>query len=197
MVTYNINQYIQELDRRLKRLEDAVDKSVQSAASTILAESTVRIFSKGQAPDGSKIGEYSTKPMVVRTDKQGNSKSSPVQLKPVTFHPYRAETRQRTGAKGFYGKDYAGGYKQFKQDIGRGSEVNFRLFGDLQLDYANSLSKIGNRYVAGVKRVNNGNKVRGLMSRFGEDVFDHSESERAEYRRLLGAELRRYLSGEA
>jgi len=81
---------------------------------------------------------------------------------------------------------FKGGYKAFKMAVGRGSKVNFRLFGDLQTDYSTSLRWISGRWVEGLKRANNNEKAAKLGRQYNQDnIFDFTTTERRKASKLF------------
>lgn len=183
---YTVKQYIKELEKRKKEIDDV--NNIALAATTTHAEMTERIFDKGLNCRNAPHGNYSTDPMYINT-----SKNSPKVLTP------KGKTGKTTFASGKSHKTtyFGSGYKEFKSKIGRGDKVNFRLFNDLQLDFANSLQKRGKQYIAGVKRDINSKKIEGLVERFGVCSFRFTEKEKELYLNILGKRLNKIMSGNA
>lgn len=173
MATYTVDQWIAKMDTRLKELSD--DKLMIPCIQGTIAEYIPRIFDAGIKSDGTDIGEYSTKPTVI------SSENSPQKFKDETFVPFSKAKRQTTGKKGFYGKEFEGGYKEFKSFIGRGSRVNLRLFNNLQSDAASVFLVKENGGIAyKLKREENGNKREWMEKKYGK-IFDLTAKEKEQY----------------
>lgn len=171
MPVYTPKLYIKVLQKRSKELTTKRRQVIFSVASVVHADKGERIFTKGQKDSGAKIGSYSTKPTTI------NSKQSPVKLKDNVFVPFNQRQRNATGKRGYFGQYFAGGYKQFKSTIGRGSRVNLKLFGDLEKDFNTSLSWNGKTWVEGTKRRNNTIKLESAEDKYGS-VFGFTKKER-------------------
>lgn len=162
---------IDKLLKSLDKLERGLPRVTEIAARTAMAEMGRRIFTRGLNSAGRKIGEYSTKPI------------------------YISKSKTPSGSGGYF----AGGYKEFKQSIGRGSKVNFRLFNQLQNDFAGGNIKAPRptkesrfSYIVRLKDEFNEKKRKGLEERF-TITFDPSKSERIRFRKAFEFELRRIL----
>lgn len=147
-----------------------IRKAMETAARDILPVVSDRIFTKGLSSDGESIGEYSTKPIYI------SKKNSPLSAGEVKDKTYF----------------FPGGYRQFKSEIGRGSEVNLKVFGRLQQDYLTpkrvDTSK-GVKYE--LKEEKNIQKKAGAEDRFKVRIFDLNQSEREMVVDTFDFEIRR------
>lgn len=98
------------------RLTDVnIQESLRVASRSVLGEMGPRIFDKGLTPQGSSIGTYSTRPLVMqKTDMRKTGGGEPA------------------GAKARY---FSGGYRQYKESLGDGSNFNMRNFGVMMRDF--------------------------------------------------------------
>lgn len=120
------------------------------AVATVHGEIGQRIFQDGKAVDGAKIGTYSTKPGYYKM-------------------PGRAA-----------GKFYDGGYKEFRQDVGRESGfVNLVLTSMLQNDWNTGLKKVSPvKYQSQLKNKDNQQKVADIEKKYSTEIFGISDAER-------------------
>jgi hypothetical protein len=177
MATLTIDEWFTKLDTRLKEIEEG--KQAISCIQGTIANYIPRIFEDGLNSKGSDIGEYSTKRTVI------NSSQSPKSFANDTFVPFKAAKRQATGKKGFFGKEFEGGYKQFKGFIGRGTRVNLRLFGELMRDAASAfLVKEADGITYKLKRQSNAKKKEWMEAKYGA-IFNLTAKEREQYTTCL------------
>ena len=100
-----------------QRLTDInIQESLRVAARDTIAEMGPRIFDRGQLPDGGSIGNYSTEPIYI-------NKNQMVQ---------KGGGRETRGGKT---KFFQGGYKAYKQSLGRGNVFDMRNFGVMMRDF--------------------------------------------------------------
>lgn len=192
-------EFNKKLQAKLATLR-STNKPMEIAIRSVMALSIRRIFVNGQDING-RTFRYSSRPIYV------NPKSSPVKIAPIGKNQ-RAKFQNGRRKKTRY---FGGGYKEFRQKINRESgHMNFRLFNELQLDYANSrLSNIAssnvviqnptptridqNHYQIRL-RDNNAKKVAGLEDRLKSQIFTHSDTEKKELARLVEFELGKFLN---
>lgn len=184
-MNYTTSQYIKELDRRLGEIKRS--NLVYLSALVIHPEYINRIFDKGLNAFNSPHGTYSTKPIYVNTKRK-----SPKAVKSV------GKTGNSVFKSGKPHKTtyFPRGYSQFKQSIGRGSAVNFRLFDDLKLDMTNGLRKLKDKAQVILKRNFNVKKVNGLIEKYGKDSFMFSERERQKYLNDLAKRLNKIMGND-
>jgi hypothetical protein len=173
MATLTIDEWFTKLDTRLKEIEEG--KQAIACIQGTIANYIPRIFEDGLNSKGSDIGEYSTKRTVI------NSSQSPKSFANDTFVPFKAAKRQSTGKKGFFGKEFEGGYKQFKGFIGRGTRVNLRLFDELKSDAASAfLVKEADGITYKLKKQINAKKKEWTEAKYGA-IFNLTAKEREQY----------------
>lgn len=137
-----------DLIKELNELKNT-DKVLLSVLTTVHAEQVERIFDKGLDADEQPIGEYSTKPISV-------SKKNQVRKTRSTY--------------------FAGGYKQYKQEIGFDGKVNLVLTGQMRSDY--SVVKVeDNIYGLGFKNDFNSDKADWNEANFQKEIFAVSPTE--------------------
>ncbi|MCA1763871.1 MAG: hypothetical protein LC664_12890 [Flavobacteriales bacterium] len=100
-----------------QRLSDVnIQESLRVAARDVLAEMGPRIFERGLTPEGVSIGTYSTRPLTIqKTD--------------------MSKTSGGVEADGGKAKFFSGGYKQYKESLGRGQNFDMRNFGVMMRDF--------------------------------------------------------------
>lgn len=132
-------------------------KAMETGARDILPDVADRVFTQGKATDGSDIGSYSTKPIYI--SKKNSPRSAGIVKKKTLFFP--------------------GGYKEFKGAIGRGEDVNLKVFGRLQSDYLTPLKKDTLKGLSfELKEAVNAEKKEGNEKRFGKDIFNLNQVEK-------------------
>lgn len=158
-------EYIQQQIKKIPALE----KAFYIAVSTAHADQVARVFERGEMPDGGKIGSYDTR--------------KPLYVNPATA-PKKFTPKGKNGESAFQnGKKHKTGYfpsyAAFRRAQGRQtSHVDLKLSGQLQSDYANSLSQTASRtWVAGTKNKANTRKVEGMQDKYG-DIFKLGKKER-------------------
>jgi hypothetical protein len=145
-------------------------KAMETGARDILPDVARRVFTDGKASDGSDIGSYSTKSIYI--SKKNSPRSAGIVKKKTLFFP--------------------GGYKEFKGAIGRGDEVNLKVFGRLQTDYLTPLKKDTPKGLTfEVKETVNAQKIDGNEKRFGKDIFSLTQAEKDKVVNTINFEVAR------
>jgi hypothetical protein len=138
---------IQDLINRVNKAIQS-DKAMRTALTTVLAVHKQRIFDSGQDANKGKIGKYSTKPISIANKNQARAT----------------------------GKTYfKGGYAEYHQAIGKGSDVNFRNTDQMMMDYG--IIQDGNKFGFGFQNTLNFNKSQWTQDHFDKDVFDLTDQE--------------------
>jgi hypothetical protein len=162
------NEYFSELEEKIK---EAVIEAELVAIIQIEADFLRRIFNRGEATDGTKIGNYSTKPMLTGAK---NFKDSG---KANNFFSSKPEFRTVKTNKGNKALGLVpGGYREFRQLNGlEAGYVNLqftdKLFNSIQRQFVN-----GNWVLGFV------DSERLLIARYNENhfkkiIFEPSEAE--------------------
>lgn len=119
---------IAEYKAKLRRLRNDINlsKKFVGAVTSTIKEQANRIFEDGLDSKGSPIGTYSTKPIYVNTDVASPRKFDPKGKK--NSGPFKNGNKRKSTY-------FSGGYREFKQDNGRGTKFNLFLFGNLNKAY--------------------------------------------------------------
>jgi len=160
--------------------------ALQIAAQTVHSDRVERIFDIGSVARGYN----STDPVYIENKYVRNNRN-----------------------KGKTGKaektSYFSSYRAFKEAIGMGSEVNFRVTNNLQMDFANSsvnpntgapnagnVIKVNNSlFVEALRSSENVKKLEGNIARFGNFVA-FTQAERDKFNKILQLELTATVRGE-
>lgn len=139
-----------EIDQLIERITKAVksEKAMRAALTSLLPVHKQRIFESGQDANKTKIGTYSTKPISIAKDNQARNTGK-------TYFP--------------------GGYAQYKSEIGKGGDVNFRNTDQMQADYG--IIQNGDSFGFGFQNGFNYEKSQWLQDKYGKDVFDLTQQE--------------------
>lgn len=138
------------------------DKNLRIALITTLAEHKNRIFSKGQAADGSQIGTYSTKPASISKSRQAKK----------TDQSY-----------------FPGGYAQYKRVIGKNpGYVILRDSDQMYADYG--LQGSAGNYGFGFTNQFNADKSGWNEEHFDKEVFQLSQKEIDLVANVLNAQIK-------
>lgn len=140
------------------------DRIVVATLSTVLAGQKKRIFQTGKDANGSKIGNYSTKPISISRKNQSRNT----------------------------GKTYfEGGYRQYKSLTGKGSAtVNLRNIDQMMMDYG--LHILGrNEYGLGFNNKFNFDKSNWNEEHFDKEIFAESDADAKTFTRVFEYELNR------
>lgn len=160
--------------------------ALQIAAQTVHADRVERIFDTGSVARGYN----STTPIYIENKYVRNNRNKG-----------KTGRAQKTS--------YFSSYKAFKENIGMGSEVNFRVTNDLQMDFSNSqvnpntgapsagnVIKVNNfLFVEALRSSENVDKLNGNIKRFGNFVA-FTSGEKEKFNKILQAELTATLRGE-
>ena|SRR5690606_36997513 len=104
-------------DKVRARLTDInVQESLRVASIDILPVMRKRIFDEGKDRDGNSIGSYSTAPIYISKKEMSRTGGG----------------RETKGGKTKY---FEGGYKAYKQSLGRGEKFDLRNFGVMMRDF--------------------------------------------------------------
>lgn len=155
-------QFAREVAVMLRRMEGEANV-FQQAVATVHGEQGQRIFERGEATSGELIGGYSTDPAYYK--KPGSARKA---------------------------RYYAGGYKQFRQEVGRqGGYVDLKLTRSLQLDFNTALTKVSPyRMEVRLKNKHNAKKARGAEEHFGKAIFAPTREERERVVDIMKRKLR-------
>lgn len=119
------------------------------ALSTVLAVQKPRIFQKGEATDGSKIGAYSTKPISISRSRQARD----------TGQTY-----------------FKGGYSEYKKDIGKNPGfVNLVNTGQMESDYG--IIPNGNEFGIGFQNQANADKMVWMTDKYDKEIAALNDKE--------------------
>lgn len=146
----NADLMAKEILDLIDRVNKAVksEKAMRIALTSVLAIHKPRIFQSGQDSNKSKIGTYSTNPISISKKNQARNT----------------------------GKTYfKGGYKEYKDAIGKGGDVNFRNTDQMSMDYG--IIQNGTEFGFGFQNEQNYNKSQWLQDKYEKDVFDLTEQE--------------------
>jgi hypothetical protein len=133
------------------RINNAIrsDKPKSIAASTVLAKHKARIFERGEAETGGKIGTYSTKPISIARSKQA-----------------------RDTGQSYFKTGYAG----YKSAVGKNPGfVILRNTDQLYGDYG--LIKSGDGYGFGFQNQSNTDKAGWMEGKHDKSIFSLSDEE--------------------
>ena len=121
--------------------------------TTVRASNIRRIHNEGKSVSGSPIGKYSTHPIYINPSKS-----------PVNFTP---KTRNKKNPKTKY---FPGGYKQFRESIGRKTDVvNLQLTGQLEADFI--IEAEGQNWALGFNSPRGEKLHHGLEKHFGKEIW--------------------------
>ena len=139
-----------EIINLIQRINKAVksEKAMRIALTSVMAIHKPRIFEGGQDANKNKIGRYSTDPISIARKNQARNTGK-------TYFP--------------------GGYAQYKSEIGKGGDVNFRDTDQMQMDY--QIIQEGDQFSFGFQNSFNFNKSQWLQDKYGKDVFDLTQQE--------------------
>jgi hypothetical protein len=194
-------QYISNLDRKLSDL-DKPDLILSAAAATHNMQLT-RIFDTGVKASG-QIGAYATKPMYADQKEFSNTGSFQPTGKPViriskgvlplkrrsldshTPRPSATPLQRGNTGPGQFKNGKArrsmylqNGYQQLKSVQGlESSFVDLTYTGDLRNDLTENLVATESGFTSGVSSETNAQKIAGLMTKYGDDLFDLTEDEK-------------------
>ena len=164
---------------------------LRETCASILPVVQTRIHEQGKATDGSAIGEYSTKPIYVSakanpgnaglfgtpTGKTGKSKFSSGEKK-GQLHT---------------SKYFAGGYDEFKTEIGRNQlgSVNLSLSGQLNLQL--SIQASSNGFGLGWSNDEMFNRALALENKYGKRIWALSDDEKGLCNKIAGEYIRKHV----
>lgn len=181
----SIDDQIKTLEKLVKRLTNdqlIKERVTVVAANRTLADYKDRIFNDGDATNGSKIGDYSTKPFYAgKSQLKGLPKS---RFKPKGKDGKSAFKNGKKKVTRYLSK----GYFQFRQTAGRQNRtVDLNLTGasakTIQLGQANGLVAFG--FTDDKRR----EILEGNEKRFRKNVFTLSKSEQETFQRESVREL--------
>lgn len=204
-----IAQHKKKLAAQLKEIEEK-NTPFMLGVTTALSMLVERVFEDGRDSSNSQITlrrkydpgtGYSTHPVYI------NPIDSPRKFPPMGKHGDTGPV----GGKPRKTKYFKDGYKGFRRTIGREhNKINLRLTNDLQSDISNSVRPTQgrmvppgkrkptqitvNEYAVILKRPINRDKVKGLESRNGGDIFAHTTDEKKELIKVVQFETLRILN---
>ena len=171
MAVFNsIDAYQNALKARAREILSLEKEISFEAAQDVNQKKGDRVFNRGLNANGRNIGVYSTKPITI------SQKSSPKSLGGKSRH-------------------FSGGYKSYKQFIGRGTRVNLVVFRNLERDFRTSLTWRSGEWTEGVKKTENVDKIGGILKKYGDIVFEFSKTEKKQYQKLVEQVLNRKMKG--
>ena len=137
-----------------------------AAANSVLAAQKDRIFNKGDAANGSKIGQYSTKPISISRRRQA----------------------RQTGKTRF-----PGGYREYKSLTGKeASFVNLQDTGQMMMDLGTTIVGRGEVGI-GFSNQFNADKSYWAEKKYKKEIFFTSDKEDDLFDRVIQFELDRQL----
>lgn len=185
MVVINVKmqsllQRAQYISDKLAVGGDAYDAVMRICASTAHADISKRIFEKGLAADGSKIGEYSTNPIYVSSE--NSTKKLAASGKNSTKPTFKNGNQRKS-------RYFAGGYNQFKTEIGRNKLGSVNLFLSGQLANQFAIVKTSRGYGLGWSNTEMFERVGHLEKKYGKKIFAMTEDELKNAQSVAESEL--------
>ncbi len=154
----NVSIVVSNIEGRLKKASD-VDKLNRTIATYLQASNVKRIHNLGLAVNGSKIGNYSIKPLYV------NPKNSP-----KTFAPKGKTGRVKFKNGKLHKTAYFLGWRGFRQGIQREAGfVNLQLSGKLKLSWV--IEYQNKKVVIGFNSLYGTEVATGNEQRFGKQIW--------------------------
>lgn len=177
-------EWIADSNKMLALINDA--KFMMPVIQGTHNEQVQRVFDKGIAGDGAKIGDYSNEKTGLYINPKYNIGS---------FTP-----EGKTGEKVFkdgrpHKTKYFDNYKAYRTEIKKETGfVNLRLTEDLKTNYSNSLQFLNGRVVSGVSERNVGKLLRIIygtkkLKGYGERVFELTKQEQENLNNKFGTSL--------
>jgi hypothetical protein len=193
-----IQEYITKLEKKNIDLNKELGRIFYLAVQGTHSEMSERIFIRGENVTG-KTFQYSTKESII------SDVNSPIKFvkKPSKkddvnrFQPIKQPSKN--GKKGYYGRYFAGGYKEFRNFVGRKSDhVNFDLTGELKMDFNNGSTATPEKvndfeYVIRLNRLRNIG-LRGHLDVKYNNVFSISNKEREGFYKDFDTEIALFLA---
>lgn len=167
-------QFIAQLKRQKSTLQAAAEQSLEEAAKATHMKVSSRIFIQGKAADESKIGNYSTKPLVVSKNSFVNKSAFKQSQRPNKGGGTRPMFIKFPNAKKATPvMVLPGGYKQLKQIQGLKSQyVDLVYTGRTQRAFIGSLRKFGRYGWAAILRgTKTAEKAVLNENKFGKKIF--------------------------
>jgi len=150
---------------------------------------------KSEKKDKAKKSEKKDK--AKKSEKKDKAKKSEKKEDLNRFQPIKQPSKN--GKKGYYGRYFAGGYKEFRNFVGRKSDhVNFDLTGELKMDFNNGSTATPEKvndfeYVIRLNRLRNIG-LRGHLDVKYNKVFVISSKEREVFYKDFDTEIALFLA---
>jgi hypothetical protein len=155
--------------------KENINRAVMSAAITINADMSERIFVNGKNSNGSQIGSYNT---------EGPLYVNPANA-PKKFPPKGKEGKTKFSNGKSHKTGYFESYAEYRKKVGRPvDKVNLNLFGILESDFSKGPTVSGNSVVITVNS-SNAEKIVSQEKRFGAKIFSLTKQEKIKYRRMV------------
>lgn len=175
-VTSNVGDVIRSLNGKIEAFFPGAvgyEALLRTVATTLIAEIKTRIHEKGIASDGSKIGNYSRKPMYVsKSANVGRSFGAPVGK--TGRSKFKSGIREGQEHKSRY---FEGGYDEYKKVIGRNElgSVNLSLSGQLNSQLTIQPTEKG--YGMGWADAEKFKRAQFLEKKYGKKIWALTETE--------------------
>lgn len=176
-ISSNLNELTTALAGKIQAIQPGgseYEGMSRRIGTSVLGIMKTRIHEQGQATNLTDIGKYSTKPIYI-TFKQNPGRSFGKPTGKTGLSKFKSGKRKGENHRSKY---FAGGYNQFKTEIGRNQlgKVNLSLSGQLN----NQLTIVTNQYGFTIGWPNAEMKKRAdaLEKKYGKPIWDMSEKER-------------------
>lgn len=182
----SIEDQIKDLEKLVKRLTD--DKLIQDRVTTVAALETFaeykdRIFAEGRATNGSRIGDYDTKPYYVS---KGQLKGLPKSKFKPKGKDGKSKFKSGKSKKSTYVKQ---GYFEFRKLAGRqNKKVDLNLTGASARTI--QLGTKGDLIVFGFTDTKRRIILEGNERKYRKDIFTVSKAEQETFQDAAARELR-------
>ena len=184
MAKLSLDQYAKELERRLKVLQQD-DKPLRIAAQETHIATIKRTYRQGIKSNGSKIGQYSNKPLYIKPN-----------TAPKGFTPAGKTGNTKFASGKAHKTKWFKSYKAFRASQGREAAfINLNLHGRLETNHANGLKQKGKHVWITQVRPNNSKKMRGNERKFGK-IANLTPLERKRFFVIIRQELAKVLRGD-
>jgi len=190
-----------QIDKELKQLSKTEKVAIQ-IGTTLLSETTERIFSRGLNSKGRKIGNYSTRPTLAGATSFANKKGANKYFGSKKKRKAQDWKTVNSSSQALHLIVIQGGYSEIRQASGRPTgSVNLDFTGQFRASYTSTLEKknIGVIGFLDIKRKNNlrtatsktknGEILASIESKYG-NVFGLTKKELKIVDKLMDNELK-------
>lgn len=184
----DLKKLAKKLTQAIVLSEATIEKGITLAAIDVEASVKQRVFGKGKDARGNSIGEYSTRPFYLNLAGHQGATGSQVKNTRIKGRGQTSNRQKFKNQNARKGRFLAGGYAQYRREVGRQSEyVDLYLTGGLSQSINTGIRT--RRATVAIMTDKYQERAAKLEDKYGKDIFVASKAEHDRAMKIMDSVL--------